>query len=254
MGKHAAPEQPSTTASAVVWMNGTTWCVVRDKRHIYIRNYMPHLRPIHQLHVRHAHHTHRRRPVSRRQTQHRPGRFWKPNRRELYDLQYDPDEVNNLAGSKKHAAIPATHCATGQGRSYSGYRLFARRRTTAAPAIVPRTTWAIILSSTLWNPSWPPPNKPSLKPEDTPALIKLLSHQDSAVRYWAAMGLLMWRKGRGSGAGRITQSVSDKSTAVARTAPRPWTLWQGQGRGAGRGNADPIRRRIEERYSQQCWP
>ena len=59
----------------------------------------------------------------------------------------------------------------------------------------------------------------SLKPEDTPALIKFLSHQDSAVRYWAAMGLLMrGEKAVAQGQGALRKALGDKSTAVACTA------------------------------------
>ena len=58
-----------------------------------------------------------------------------------------------------------------------------------------------------------------LKAEDTAQLIKLLKAQDSAVRYWAAMGLLMrGEQGVARGEKALRTALNDKSPEVACTA------------------------------------
>jgi uncharacterized sulfatase len=81
---------------------------VRDKRYVYIRNYMPH--KIYGQYISYMFET----PTTRVWKKHydsglaspAQARFWetKPPE-ELYDLHNDPDEVNNLAGSLEHAPI-----------------------------------------------------------------------------------------------------------------------------------------------------
>ena len=81
-----------------------------DGRYVYVRNYMPHL--IYGQHLDYMWQT----PTTRVWEElHNAGKltpvqevFW--NRKppeELYDLQTDPDEVNNLAASAAHQQIKA---------------------------------------------------------------------------------------------------------------------------------------------------
>ena len=81
---------------------------VRDQRYVYIRNYMPHL--IYGQHVDYMFQT----PTTQvwkalyDEGKLRPPQtfFWEPKpAEELYDLQTDPDEVRNLAGSPEHQAV-----------------------------------------------------------------------------------------------------------------------------------------------------
>ena len=80
---------------------------VRDKRYVYIRNYMPHL--IYGQHVSYMFETPTtqvwKRLFDEGKLSDEQSHFWrrKPSE-ELYDLQSDPDEVHNLAGSPQHAA------------------------------------------------------------------------------------------------------------------------------------------------------
>ena len=81
---------------------------VTDGRYVYVRNYMPHL--IYGQHLNYMWQT----PTTRVWEQlHKEGKlnavqdkFWNPKPpEELYDLQSDPDEVVNLADSRKHSEI-----------------------------------------------------------------------------------------------------------------------------------------------------
>ena len=225
MGKHAAPEQPFNYGFRGRMDERYDMVrVVRDKRYIYIRNYMPH--KIYGQYISYMFAT----PTTR--TWHdlyhagklntAQGRFWETKpAEELYDLQADPDEVNNSPGPKTRRHSPApTHCATGQGRSNSGHRLFARRRNPqprrrSCPYDMGHNPKLYAMEPIMAAAE----QASSLKPEDTPALIKLLSHQDSAVRYWAAMGLLMrGETAVAQGQGALRKALGDKSTAVACTA------------------------------------
>jgi uncharacterized sulfatase len=81
---------------------------VRNQRYIYVRNYMPHL--IYGQHIGYMFQT----PTTQvwkalyaaGKLQPPQTYFWEPKpAEELYDLQADPDEVRNLAGSAEHQAI-----------------------------------------------------------------------------------------------------------------------------------------------------
>ena len=81
---------------------------VTDGRYVYVRNYMPHL--IYGQHVDYMFQTPTTRVWKRLHDEGKltPAQdaFWKTKPpEELYDLQNDPDEVRNLAGSPAHRAI-----------------------------------------------------------------------------------------------------------------------------------------------------
>lgn len=91
---------------------------VRDKRYVFVRNYMPHR--VYGQHVSYMFET----PTTRVWKRLFDGgtlnaaqaQFWKPKPAfELYDLQYDPDEVHNLAESSQHLdAFDRLHSALGE--------------------------------------------------------------------------------------------------------------------------------------------
>lgn len=168
-----------------------------DGRYVYVRNYMPHL-PLGQ-HVQYMFET----PTTRvwkdlfdaGKLTAEQSYFWRPKPpEELYDLQSDPDEVHNLAGSPAHQELlgrmrkaqhdwalkirdvgflpePEIHSRAGHGSPYEvGHdeQKYPLSRILATAELAS-----------------------SLEPEALPKLKAALLDADSAVRYWAVMGLLI---------------------------------------------------------------
>jgi arylsulfatase A-like enzyme len=198
---------------------------VRNGRYIYIRNYMPHL--VYGQFIDYMFQT----PTTRvwkelyDQGKLRPPQtfFWEPKPpEELYDLENDRSEVNNLAGSGAHQAVLEE--LRGALRAHllrirdAGFLTEAERQRRSA-----RTTlyeWA-------HDPAGYPLERilamaesaSLLKAESIPLLRDRLQDSDSGVRYWAALGLLM----RGSNAvsaahSELERALRDESPSVRITA------------------------------------
>lgn len=192
---------------------------VRDRRYVYVRNYMPHL-PAGQ-HVAYMFETPTTRVWKRLFDEGKlndaPAAFWKQKApEELYDLDNDPDEVKNLAESPEHQEILKRLRAEQQAHVLRVRDVdllpegdMQRRSEGTTPyelghdnAKYPldRVMAAAELAS-------------MLKPNSIGELRKLLADGDSGVRYWAAMGLLM----RGSKA--VEESRTDLENSLTDTAP-----------------------------------
>jgi len=199
---------------------------VRDKRFMYVRNFMPH-RP-HGQHNAYMFET----PTT--QLWHRlfeegkldaaQSQFWIAPKavEELYDLQADHDEVTNLAGSPDHAAELQKMRASlddwerrirdvdllsewemhERSQSSTPYDLGHDPRKYDFDAIFSAAKTAT-----------------SLNQADLPAIIEMLRSNDSGVRYWGAVGLLAQGKA-GVAAGResLLQALADDSPIVQVTA------------------------------------
>jgi arylsulfatase A-like enzyme len=193
--------------------------VVRDKRYIFIRNYMPH--KIYGQYVSYMFET----PTTQVWKQlYDAGKlappqtfFWetKPPE-ELYDLQTDRDEVHNLAGSPEHQQIlkrlrqaqrdlaltirDVGFLPEGEIHSRSEgstpYEMGHDERKYPIRKIISTAELAS-----------------SLRPEAVDDLKKALQDDDSAVRYWGALGLLM----RGPGA--VAVAKEDLHKAMMDTSP-----------------------------------
>ena len=198
LGKHAAPEQPYGHGfRGRMDERYDMLRVVRDKRYIYIRNYMPH--KIYGQYIAYMFQTPTTRiwremydagKLSPPQTH-----FWETKpAEELYDLQNDPDEVNNLADSAEHQQILKRLRKAQQQKALEirdvGFlpeQEIHKRSEGSTPyqmghdqAKYPfeKIHAAAELAS-------------SLKAGAEKQLIAGLSDSDSAVRYWSALGLLM---------------------------------------------------------------
>jgi len=170
---------------------------VSDGRFVYVRNYMPHL--IYGQHLDYMWQT----PTTRVWEQlHREGKltpaqevFWNPKLpEELYDLQNDPDEVKNLAASPAHRKIKTRLRRAQQdhlreirdvGFIPEGER-FARAHA-GSPYDLGREKRKYPLERVLKTAEL----ASMLDPGALPALKRALRDDDSAVRYWAALGVLM---------------------------------------------------------------
>jgi uncharacterized sulfatase len=121
--------------------------------------------------------------------------FWerKPAE-ELYDLQQDPDEVNNLVDSAEHQAI-LEELRTAQRKLAFEIRdlgflpeaeIHSRPQRGQAPYQYGHSAdydlYRILETAEI---------AASLQAEHTATLVDRLAHEDDAVRYWAVQGLLM---------------------------------------------------------------
>jgi len=194
---------------------------LRDERFVYIRNFMPHL-PMGQ-HVRYMFET----PTTRVwHEMHEAGElspaqsfFWEPRPpEELYDLAADPEETRNLADSAEHAAVLE------RMRAACREWLLAVRDVgfLPEPEIHERSAGDAPYDMAR-NPERYPLERilaaaevaSSLDAEATGELIAALADADSAVRWWAALGLLMrGAEATAEGHERLRAALADESGSV----------------------------------------
>jgi uncharacterized sulfatase len=223
LGKFAAPSQ--TFVYGFRGRMDERYDLVRsvtDGRYVYLRNYLPHLSQGQHVDTQFKTPTTAVWKKLYDEGKATPAQqiFWRTPKapEELYDLQSDPDEVNNLAESSAHRVILEKLRAAQQAHSRrirdlgfipEGERLV--RAGSLAPydfghddAKYPyeRVFAAAELASLL-------------KPDAVPALAKSLGDADSAVRYWGAMGLLM-RGPSAVGAARaaLRTALTDSASCV----------------------------------------
>ncbi len=171
---------------------------VTDGRYVYVRNYFPHVSQA--QHNAYQFETPTTRVwydrYQRGLTDDAQSVFWRVPKapEELYDLETDPDEVRNLAGSsahreilerlrraqREHAAAIRDVCFLPEGEIHErcqGSTPYELARDDAKYPFA-RIFAAAELAS-------------SLDPAALPELQQLLKDPDSAVRYWAVLGHLM---------------------------------------------------------------
>jgi uncharacterized sulfatase len=192
-----------------------------DGRYVYVRNYMPHL--IYGQHLDYMFQTpttvvwkklHDEGKLTLVQDQ-----FWKTKPpEELYDLQDDPDEVHNLAASPAHQEILKKLRQAQQGLARRirdvGFlpegEFFSR-----SPGISPYDL-AQDDSKYPFERIFATAELASLlRPEAIPDLKQSVGDSDSAVRYWAAMGLLMrGKQGFTRAEPELRSALTDRSPHV----------------------------------------
>ena len=194
---------------------------VVGKRYIYVRNYMPH--KLYGQHVGYMFVTTTtqvwKRLFDEGMLNEAQSHFWKTKPpEELYDLQEDPDEVNNLVKSKKHAKTLAEmrkahidHVTNIRDVGFLPEGEIHSRSKGSTPYEMgqddkkypfEKIRAAADMAS-------------SMSKGDLPKIAKLLEDKDSAVRYWGALGLLMQGKaGVKNGKDALTEALQDSSPYV----------------------------------------
>src|SRR5262249_53717061 len=149
--------------------------------------------------------------------------FWEPRPpEELYDLQDDPDEVKNLASSPKHQEILK------RLRRAEREWVLRVRDVGFLPEgeIHSRSKGSTPYEMGHDEKKYPPQRllhaadlASLLKPESLPGLKASLQDADSAVRWWAALGILMRGKAGLEGAkGELEKALADGSPYVRAVA------------------------------------
>jgi len=192
---------------------------------IYIRNYMPH-KPYGQ-HVSYMFQT----PTTQvwkkmfedGKLNQAQSHFWKTKpAEELYDLQKDPDEVMNLAKSSEHAAVlkkmrsaHLSHIRKIRDIGFLPEGEIHSRAKGSTPYEIARDSKKYPFEKILAAAEL----ATSLKKKDLPKIAHLLTDNDSAVRYWGAIGLLTHKKsGTKAFAKELVNALNDKSPYVRATA------------------------------------
>ena len=195
---------------------------VTDGRYVYLRNFYPHLSQAQYVEYQFQTPTTRvwKQLFDQGKTNDAQSIFWRTPKapEELYDLQSDPDEVRNLAGSPTHRPVleklraaqlaQATQirdvCFLPEGEIHSraqGSTPYEMARDdTKYP--LQRIYAAADLAS-------------RLEPAALPRLRTLITDSDSAVRYWAALGFLMrGQDGVADGQSVLRPALNDSSPYV----------------------------------------
>ena len=222
MGQHTAPAQKFSFGFR--GRMDERYDMVRtvfDGRHVYIRNYMPH-KPYGQYldymfqtpTTRVWHDLYHAGKLNAAQST-----FWQTKpAEELYDIETDPDEVNNLARSKDHSDVMKrmrrAHRSWAAEVRDVGFLPEAEIHSRAgddSPYELGHDN-----SRYNFNAIFKAANAASRKgKKSTEQLPGLIRSDDSAVRYWAAMGyLIRGKNGVRKGREVLVAALDDKSPSV----------------------------------------
>jgi uncharacterized sulfatase len=199
---------------------------VRDRRYVYLRQYMPHL--IYGQHISYMFETPTTQVWKRLYDEGKlkppQTHFWEPKPpEELYDLRNDPDEVNNLAKSPQHREVLERLRKAEQDwvRSVRDVGLLPEaeihsRSKDSTPYEMGHDERRYPLQRVLATAELASSIDLSQGAQQAaPLLVKALDDTDSGVRYWAAMGLLMrGAQGVRGAAAPLRKALGDAAPSV----------------------------------------
>lgn len=194
---------------------------VTDGRFVYIRQYMPHL-PYGQ-HVSYMFQMPTAQVWKRMSAEgmlnEAQSHFWKPKpSEELYDLQSDPHEVKNLAGSKDYtealAKMRAAHEAHMEYTRDLGFIPEAERLRVAGERSL-RDVFASDGEYPFTQVFALAKQASDLSFKDTAPFVEALGDGNATVRYWAVLGLHIRKKeGVKAGHDALVKACGDESPSV----------------------------------------
>ena len=219
---------------------------VRDGRYIYIRNYTPHLKHGHFSSYKYLFESARA-----WRTLHEAGeldevqrRVWEPKPpEELYDLDQDPHEIENLVDSDEHQDVLQRLRQAHRGHMFAIHdaqflpeaEMHHRAKGTTAPwteAAEGRSIYEMVRDSE----QYPlerlfemAETAAGYSLDDVPALVNAMDDEDAGIRYWAAMGVLI----RGAeafetAASEVRQAIDDESPSVRVVAAETLVRYGGE--------------------------
>jgi arylsulfatase A-like enzyme len=191
---------------------------VSDKKFRYIRNYLPHL-----IYGQHLEYLWKAQSMNSWEKEFKEGRlneiqsrFWRPKpAEELYDVETDPDNINNLATRPQFEKVllrmrQANHDWTIKSKDLGFipeailYR-YSQGSSSLYEQLGTANLRAIIETAEM-------SSSRDLKYLDE--IIKRLDHKDPAVRYWAAMGCVVLKEQSDRAADTLHKLLSDPEIAV----------------------------------------
>ncbi|MEM9017607.1 MAG: sulfatase-like hydrolase/transferase, partial [Verrucomicrobiota bacterium] len=197
---------------------------VMGKRYVYLRQYMPHR--IYGQYISYMFQT----PTTQvwhdmfhaGELNEAQSHFWrtKPTE-ELYDLETDPDEVNNLAGSAEHVEVlkkmRAAHVAwETEIRDLSFLPEAEIHHRSRELGVTPYEMGQNPKTYDFETAFAAAQLASSQKEEDLSEIVELLGSEDLASRYWGATGLLIHEeKGVEAGREALVAALEDSSASVA---------------------------------------
>ena len=197
---------------------------VRDKKYRYIRNYLPHL-----PWAQHLNYLWRMKTMKVWQKLHDEGKLTGPQKtffqtkpvEELFDVQADPHEVNNLAADPKHRrTLERMRAACLQWMrdirdvGFLHESEFVIRSAGSTPYEMARQAGKYDMERIMAAAELAGRRQASALPE----LLKLLDEGDSGVRYWGAVGCLALAERAAPAVQRLTKALGDPSPCVRITA------------------------------------
>lgn len=195
---------------------------VTDGRYVYLRNYFPHVSQGQRVTYQFQTPTTRiwRELFDQGRTTEAQSIFWRVPKapEELYDLDADPDEVLNLAGSPEHRniletfrAVQREHMARIRDVCFLPETELHSRPKQTTPYEMARNDASYPLARIVETAEL----ASGLDPAALPKLKKLLTDDDSAVRYWATLGFLMrGAEAVASGEDALRAALQDPSPPV----------------------------------------